>query len=61
MAPSQSDLSATLSKAQIVVCTTPACPYCKRAKAALADAGYAYAELDVSQSEAIRSAVQHTN
>ncbi|KAL6748715.1 glutaredoxin-like protein [Haematococcus lacustris] len=61
MAPSQSDLSATLSKAQIVVCTTPACPYCKRAKAALADAGYAYAELDVSQSEAIRSAVQHTS
>ncbi|MEW5313227.1 MAG: hypothetical protein WDW38_004813 [Sanguina aurantia] len=43
-----------LATAQVVVFSTPACPYCKKAKALLTQQGVAYAEVNVGDSAALR-------
>lgn len=48
------DLEA-LASADLVVTTTPACPYCKKAKGALKDAGIPYAEVYVDQDQQLRA------
>lgn len=35
--------------------TTPGCPYCKRAKDALHERGFAYSEVDVSADQRLRA------
>jgi len=41
--------------AAVVVFTTPGCPYCRRAKDALKEGGYPYAEVDVSVDKELRA------
>ncbi|KAG2439584.1 hypothetical protein HXX76_004936 [Chlamydomonas incerta] len=56
-APS-SDLTSDLTSARVAVMTTPACPYCRRAKEALTQGGWAYVEVDVAGDERLRQAVR---
>lgn len=37
---------------KIIIYSTPACPYCKKAKAYLQEKGIEYTDIDVSQDEA---------
>lgn len=46
--------------APVVVFTTPGCPYCKRAKGALKDGGYAFTEVDVSVDKQLRTTLNET-
>lgn len=39
----------------LVVFTTPGCPYCKRAKEALREGNYTFAEVDVSVDKQLRA------
>lgn len=41
----------------VVLYTTPVCPYCVRAKQLLARKGVAYREIDVSRDDALRAEV----
>lgn len=43
--------------ADVVLYTTPICPYCVRAKQLLARKGVAYREIDVSRDDALRAEV----
>lgn len=43
-----------LDTAQVVVFSTPACPYCKKAKELLKLQGVAFAEVNVGDSAALR-------
>jgi len=47
-----------LESSPIVVVSIPACPYCKRAKEALTQAGYQYVDLDASVDTELRQAVR---
>ncbi|GLC71620.1 hypothetical protein PLESTF_001142000 [Pleodorina starrii] len=47
-----------LRQARVVVMSTPACPYCKRAKEALASAGIPYVDVNVGIDEALRQKVR---
>ncbi|MBY0356266.1 MAG: glutaredoxin 3 [Rickettsiales bacterium] len=42
---------------EILVYSTPSCPYCVRAKGLLQSKGYSYKEIDVSQDTAVRDAM----
>lgn len=44
-----------VAAARVVVATTSACPYCKRAKQALSEKGVAFAEVDVSADPQLRA------
>jgi glutaredoxin 3 len=46
-----------MSQPDIVVYTTPICPYCVRAKQLLARKGATYREVDVSRDDALRQDV----
>lgn len=46
-----------MSQPDIVVYTTPVCPYCVRAKQLLARKGATYREIDVSRDDALRQDV----
>lgn len=56
-APS-SALTSDLTSARVAVMTTPACPYCRRAKEALTQGGWSYVEVDVAADEKLRQAVR---
>ncbi|KAG2432426.1 hypothetical protein HYH02_012997 [Chlamydomonas schloesseri] len=57
-APSSAALTSDLTSARVAVMTTPACPYCRRAKEALTQAGVSYVEVDVAADEKLRQAVR---
>ncbi|PNH06292.1 hypothetical protein TSOC_007355 [Tetrabaena socialis] len=57
-ASAASDPDEALGSALVAVATTPACPYCKRAKQALAEGGVAFVEVDVGGDEALRQLVR---
>lgn len=46
-----------MSKPDIVVYTTPVCPYCVRAKQLLTRKGAAFREIDLSRDDALRQDV----
>lgn len=43
--------------AEIIIYSTPVCPYCTRAKKLLEGKGQTYKEIDVSQDPAVREAM----
>ncbi|KXZ42590.1 hypothetical protein GPECTOR_132g602 [Gonium pectorale] len=53
-----SDPVADLRSARVAVMSTPACPYCKRAKEALSGAGVSYVDVNVGSDEALRQVVR---
>ena len=56
--PASASQSASLRDAKVVVVSTRACPYCKKAKEALGSAGVAYVEVDVSEAQDLRAQVR---
>lgn len=46
-----------MSRPEVVVYTTPVCPYCVRAKQLLARKGAAFREVDVAHDDALRQEV----
>lgn len=39
---------------KVIIYSTPACPYCKKAKEYLQEKGIEYSDIDVSQNEAVQ-------
>lgn len=61
MAPPSPAAAKAVAASAVVVFSIPACPYCKKAKEALAQAGVAFVDVDVSKDEQLRAKVREVS